>query len=94
MRLVVEPSACMIRIGSGFLKDGVSGNHFAWDQILADTEVLQGALRLRAPEFVSWNPYFAEAICFLANVRHFVFSLLYPSVWWPSFELSPHRDPL
>jgi len=92
MMLVVEPSACMICIRGGFLKDGVSRNHFAWDQVLANTEVLQGALGLRAPEFVSRNIYFAEAICFFANVRHFVFSFLYPSVWWPSFVVSPHRD--
>jgi hypothetical protein len=100
MMLVVEPSACMIRIGSGFLKDGVSGNHFAWDQVLADAEVLKRALSLRAPEFVSRNIYFAEAVCFLANSRHFVFSFVYSSAWWPSFVdsspscggIDPERD--
>jgi hypothetical protein len=45
--------------------------------VFADAEVLQRALRLRTPEFVSRNIRFAEAISSLANVCR-VFS---PSVW-------------
>src|SRR5271155_879864 len=75
----------MVGIGSGFLQGGIAGDHFAGDQIFADAEVLKRALSLRAPEFVSRNIYFAEAVCFLANFRHFVFSFVYSSAWWPSF---------
>ena len=70
--LVVEPLAGMVGIGGGFLQDGVGGDHFARNQILPDAEVLERALGLRAPELVGRNIYFAEAIGFLANVRHLV----------------------
>ena len=50
--LVVEPPAGMVGIGGGFLQDGVGGYHLARDQVLADAEVLERALGLRAPELV------------------------------------------
>jgi hypothetical protein len=75
----------MVGIGGGFLQGGIAGDHFAGHQIFADAEVLKRALSLRAPEFVSRNIYFAEAVCFLANFRHFVFSFVFSSAWWPSF---------
>src|SRR5271156_1743028 len=77
----------MVGIGSGFLQGGITGDHFAGDQIFADAEVRKRALSLRAPEFVSRNIYFAEAVCFLANFRHFVFSFVYSSAWWPSLSI-------
>ncbi len=47
--LFVEPLAGMVRVGGGFLQNGVCGNHLARDQILADAEVLKGALGLGSP---------------------------------------------
>src|SRR5262245_27641367 len=44
--MIVEPSAGLVRVGSGFLQHCVRGNHFPRHQVLADTEVLQRALRL------------------------------------------------
>ena len=70
--LIVEPLACMVGIGGGFLQDGVRANHLAWDQILADAEVLKRALGLGAPELVGGNIHFAQAVDFLANVRHLI----------------------
>ena len=64
--LVVEPLAGMVGVGGGFLQDGVGGDHLARDQILADAEVLERALGLRAPELVGGNLDFAEAVGFLA----------------------------
>jgi hypothetical protein len=74
-----------LALAAAFFKVAYAGDHFAGDQIFADAEVLKRALSLRAPEFVSRNIYFAEAVCFLANFRHFVFSFVYSSAWWPSF---------
>ncbi len=71
--LLVEPFAGIVCIGGCFLQDGVGGNHFAGNQILADAEVLERTLSLRAPEFISSNIYFPEAIGFLPNVCHLVF---------------------
>ena len=49
MGLVLEPLAGMVRVGGGFLQNRVRGNHLARDQVLADAEVLKGALGLSAP---------------------------------------------
>src|SRR5713226_3252119 len=53
--------------GSGLLQCGVGRNHLTRDQVLTDAEVLKGALRLSAPEFVSWNLNLAEAVRFLTD---------------------------
>src|SRR5271154_6145969 len=37
--------------------------------------MFQRSLRLRAPEFVSRYIHFTQAVSFLANVRHLVFSV-------------------
>ena len=47
--LVVEPLAGVVRVGGGFLQNGVRGNHLTRDQVLADAEVFKGALGLGAP---------------------------------------------
>ena len=39
--LVVESLAGMVRVGGGFLQNGVRGNHLTRDQVLADAEVLK-----------------------------------------------------
>src|SRR5277367_3853846 len=66
--LVVEPPTSMIGIGSGFLQSRIGSDHFTRNQILPNTEVLKRALGLSAPQLVSRNIYFAEAIGFLPNV--------------------------
>ena len=38
--------AGLVRTGRRFLQDGVRGNHFTGNQILADAEVLKGTLGL------------------------------------------------
>ena len=47
--LIVEPLAGMVRCGSGFLQDGIGGDHLARNEILADTEMLERALGLSTP---------------------------------------------
>src|SRR6202041_3565363 len=87
-----EPFARVVGVGGGFLQGGVGSDHFTRNQILADAEVLQRALGLRAPQLVSRNIYFAKAIGFLTNVRHIVVSFLYPSVRWPSSYREPPSE--
>src|SRR4029077_2340757 len=55
---------------SRFLQDRVGKNHLARNQILADTEMLEGTLGLRPPELVGRDVHFAEAVHLLANVVH------------------------
>jgi hypothetical protein len=69
---IVEPLAGVVCIGGGSLHDGIGGDHLTGNQILADAEVFKRALSLRPPEFIGGNIHFAEAVGFLANVRHFV----------------------
>ena len=45
----------MVRVGRSFLKNCVRGNHLARNEVLANTEVLKGALGLSAPEPVGWD---------------------------------------
>ena len=71
--LVVEPLAGVVGDGSGFLQNRVGGNHLARDQIPADAEVLERALRLRAPELVRGNIDFAEAVSLGSRSRHATF---------------------
>ncbi len=70
VRRVVEPLAGMVRIGAGLLQGRVGGDHLARHQVLADAEMLQRPLRLRAPELVGGNADLTEAVCLLANIRH------------------------
>jgi hypothetical protein len=68
--LLVEALASIMRIGGGFLQDGIGSNHFPGNQILPYVEVLKRALGLCSPEFVGRNIHFAEAIGFLAKFCH------------------------
>ena len=69
--LVIEPLAGMIGVGRRLLQDRIGGDHLARHQILADAEMLERTLGLRAPEFVGGDVDLAEAVDFLANfVRH------------------------
>ena len=68
--LIVEPLAGMVGCGSGFLQDRIRGDHLPRNQVLADAEMLEGALRLSTPELVRRHFHHAEAICFLSCVAH------------------------
>ena len=59
----------MVGVGRRLLQDGVGGDHLARDQVLADAEMLERALRLRAPELVGGNFDLAKAIGFLTGTR-------------------------
>jgi hypothetical protein len=41
--LIVEPLAGMVCCGSGFLQDGIGGDHLTRNQIFADAEMLERA---------------------------------------------------
>jgi hypothetical protein len=60
MALFIEPPAGIVGVGGSFLQKGVRGNHLARNEILADAEVLKGALRLGAPEPIGWDLDLAE----------------------------------
>src|SRR5262249_2225085 len=57
----------VIRVRGTFLQRGVAIDHLAWNDILADAEVLQRSLRLRAPQFLLGNVDFTEAVAFLSH---------------------------
>jgi hypothetical protein len=59
MALVIEPLARIVRIGRGFLQNGVCRDHLAWNQIFADAEVLKRALGLGTPKPIGWDFDFA-----------------------------------
>jgi len=67
---VVQPLSRMVRVRRGFLERGVRRDHLPGNQVLPDTEMLERALRLSAPEFVGGHVDFAEAVAFLAIVWH------------------------
>ena len=50
--LIVEPLAGVICRSGGLLQGGICGDHFAWNEISADAEVLERALGLSAPQLV------------------------------------------
>src|SRR5260370_13855793 len=86
--LFVEPLAGIVGIGGSFLQNGVRANHFARHEVLADAEVLKRALGLGAPELVSRNVDYAEAISFLANICHLVSPLVVgPRLRFPKIEV-------
>ena len=70
VRLVVEPLAGMVGVGRRLLQDGVGGDHLARDQVLADAEMLERPLGLRAPQLVGRHAHFAETVGLLAYVCH------------------------
>ena len=68
--LVVEPAAGMVGVGRCLFQDGVGIDHLARDQILADAEMFERALGLRAPELVGRDLDLAEAVGFRAKLGH------------------------
>src|SRR5262245_10865148 len=68
--LIVEPLAGMVRCGSGFLQDGIGGDHLTRNQIFAGAEMLERALGLSTPELVRRHVNHTEAICFFSHVGH------------------------
>src|ERR1700688_4107947 len=70
MPLVVEPPACMVRVGRGFLQSGIRRDHFAWDQVLPDVEMFERALCLRSPQLAVRHIDFTEAVSFFSNARY------------------------
>src|SRR5580698_1318418 len=47
--MVVEPFTFMVSYGRGLLQNGIGNDHFAGNQIRADTEMLKRPLRLCTP---------------------------------------------
>ena len=66
--LIVETLAVVVGAGSGFFQCGIGCNHFARDQILADAEMFERSLGLRAPEFIGRDFYYAQAVSLPARV--------------------------
>jgi hypothetical protein len=52
------------------LQDRIGVDHLARDQVVADAEMFQRALGLRAPELVRRDLDFAQAVGFDPHVRH------------------------
>src|SRR5262249_8592653 len=50
--LIAEPLAGVIGGRRGFLQNGIRGDHLTWNEVLADAEMLERTLSLRAPELV------------------------------------------
>ena len=65
---VVEPAAGMVGVGRRLFQDRVGADHLARNQILADAEMLERALRVRPPQLVGRDLDLAEAVGFLAKV--------------------------
>src|SRR5262245_42484875 len=68
--MLLEPLAGMVCLGSGFLQDGIGGDHLARNQIFADAEMLQRALGLSTPELVLRHFNHTETVCFFSHVGH------------------------
>src|SRR5882672_3212200 len=71
----IEPFAGMVCVGRRFLQGRISRDHFARYQVLADAEMLERTLSLRAPEFVGGNIYITKAVDFFASAASHVFDL-------------------
>ena len=70
MDLAVEALAGIICVRRCLFQDGVGGDHVARRQILADAEMLERALGLRAPKLVGGDPDLAEGVGFYAKIAH------------------------
>src|SRR6516165_5734987 len=70
MRHIVQPPARVVGVGRRFLQRCVSGDHLPWNQILADAEMFERALRLRPPKLVTRNPDCTQAVTFCSKVDH------------------------
>ena len=49
---VIQTAASMVGGRSGLLQDGIRRDHFLRDEIMTNTEMLEGALLLRAPKLI------------------------------------------
>jgi len=68
--LVAEPLFVVVDDRGGLFQDRVGLDHIPRDQILADAEVLERALRLRAPELVRRDADLAQTVGFSAKLSH------------------------
>src|ERR1700735_5644714 len=66
-----------------FFQDRVGLDHLLRDQVASDRKVLQGALRLCAPQLVRWDRHFTEAVGFNTKVTHLSSSLVELTAWVP-----------
>src|SRR5215470_18558517 len=66
--LIAQSFAGMVCFRSSFLQNGIGRDHLPRDQVLADAEMFERTLSLRAPQLVIANIDFAETISLLANV--------------------------
>src|SRR6266478_8370128 len=62
--LVIETLPGMVGNCRAFLQCSVSGDHLSWDQMESDAKILQRTLRLRAPQTIRRDFYFAERVRF------------------------------
>src|SRR5262249_49571622 len=67
--LIAQPLAGTVCFRSSFLHNGIGSDHLPRDQVLADAEMFERTLSLRAPQLVGGNIDFAETVGFLAHVR-------------------------
>src|SRR5882762_7808355 len=68
--LIVKPLAVAVRDGGGFLQGGVSSDHLARNQVLADAEMFKGTLGLSAPEPVGGYFNDAKAVSLFSHAGH------------------------
>ena len=81
----------MVRDGGGFFQRGVGGDHLAWDQILANAEMLQRALGLGAPELVGGHLDHTETVALLSHLGHVLFLRIDPDLP-PAAGPTPPKD--
>ena len=67
---LIHPLAGVIRVGRPLFQGGVGGDHLPGDQIFADAEMFERALRLSAPQLVGGNIDLTHAVRFFANFTH------------------------
>jgi hypothetical protein len=67
---IPEPPARMIDLGCGLLQRRIGNDHFTRHQVVADTEVLQRALRLGPPQLVGGDLDLAKTVAFGAKLNH------------------------
>src|SRR5262245_23727720 len=70
LRSVAEAAGLVIDQRGRLLDDRVGGDHFPRDQVVADAEMLQGSLRLGAPELVGRDVDRAETVIFDTSRTH------------------------
>ena len=68
--LVVKPPVGAIGRGRRLFQDRVARDHLTRYQVFADAEMLQGALGLRAPQFVGRDLDNAKTVALFSNVGH------------------------